>query len=179
LELPGRSIRLRPRFAEIVVLLALHPEGLSSEKLGMLLMGDASNLSTVRAEITRLRSHLGGGILQSRPYRLNLDLTADFFSVRSALRDGRPGAALKEYAGPLLPSSEAEGVEEARVYLAVQLRAAVLSTRNPGLLRKWVETSWGSDDAEAWEVLADELPGTSNASAVAVARATALHAALS
>src|SRR5260370_20501131 len=107
----------------------------------MLLMGDASNLSTVRAEITRLRSHLGGGILQSRPYRLNLDLTPDFFRVRSALRDGRPGAALKEYAGPLLPSSEAEGVEEARGYPAVQLRAAGLCPRQPRLLPTRGETS--------------------------------------
>jgi hypothetical protein len=175
LDLPGRSVRLRPRFAEIVVLLALHPEGMSSEKLGMLLLGDESNPVTVRAEMSRLRRHLGEHVLKSRPYRLEIDLAADFFAVRSALRDGRLRAALKEYRGPLLPASEAPGIREERANLHLQLRAAVLSTRDPGLLRKWVESAWGSEDGEAWEVLAAELPSTSNASASAAAQAAALQ----
>jgi hypothetical protein len=129
--------------------------------------------------MSRLRTYLSGGILQSRPYRLNLDLTSDFLKVRGALREGRLRAALKDYVGPLLPSSEAEGIEEERRCLAVQLRAAVLSTRDPGFLRKWVATSWGYDDAEAWEILAAELPSTSNASAAAAARASVLHTTLS
>jgi hypothetical protein len=179
LELSGRSVRLRPRFAEMVVLLALHPEGLSSEKLGLLLMGDDVNLITVRAEMSRLRAYLGDGLLLSRPYRLGVQVTTDFFKVRDALHHGRLRAALREYAGPLLPMSAAPGVEEERGNLALQLRAAVLSTRDPGLLRKWVETSWGSDDVEAWETLAGELPSTSSASASAAARAAALHGVVS
>jgi hypothetical protein len=169
-----QAVHLRRRFAEVVVLLALHPSGVTAEQLSLLLLGDGANPVTVRAEMSRLRHLLGEDVLASRPYRLEVDVDADFAKVRRALREGRLRAALRSYAGPLLPSSEAPGICAERTDLELQLRAAVLSTRDPGLLRKWVEAPWGREDAAAWEALAAGLPSTANARASALARAAAL-----
>ncbi|MFI5533180.1 GAF domain-containing protein [Kitasatospora sp. NPDC051853] len=60
---------LSPRHAELLLLLAVHREGLSAARLSEALFGDPSRTVTVRAEVSRLRRYLGG-LLDHRPYRL-------------------------------------------------------------------------------------------------------------
>jgi hypothetical protein len=98
--------------------------------------------------------------------------------VLTSLRCGRLRAAQRDYVGPLLSDSDAPGIVEERVSIEVQLRAAVLSTRDPGFLRKWVESAWGREDAYVWDVLAGALPCTSNARAAAAAEAARLQGVL-
>ncbi|XVQ06793.1 transcriptional regulator [Spirillospora sp. CA-255316] len=58
------------RHAEILVLLhRAGPRGMSAEALSQALFGDAGHLVTARAEVSRLRRHLGG-IVATQPYRL-------------------------------------------------------------------------------------------------------------
>ena len=73
LVMGGERIKLTPRHSEIMVLLMLHPEGLTSRELGRELYGPNCNLVTVRAEMSRLRRLLGP-LLATRPYRLEADL---------------------------------------------------------------------------------------------------------
>ena len=63
--------------------------------------------STLRAEMTRLRTLLGPDVLASRPYRLVVDTESDWGSVGAHLAAGRVRDALQAYKGPLLPGSEA------------------------------------------------------------------------
>ena len=77
----------------------------------MLLYDDDGGSSTLRAELNRLRSLLGGQILASRPYRLAADITADWLTVEAARGQRQVRTALRGYRGPLLPRSAAPGVD--------------------------------------------------------------------
>lgn len=59
---------LSPRHAELLYVLASHPDGKSASELAADLFGDPGRTVTVRAEMSRLRRHFGG-ILAHRPYR--------------------------------------------------------------------------------------------------------------
>ncbi len=62
------SHRLSPRHAELLLLLSLNPAGLTAAELSVELFGSADHAVAVRAEMSRLRKHLGG-LLCQRPYR--------------------------------------------------------------------------------------------------------------
>ncbi len=62
------SHRLSPRHAELLLLLAVNPLGSSAGQLSTELYGSPEHGVAVRAEISRLRKHLGGALCQ-RPYR--------------------------------------------------------------------------------------------------------------
>ncbi|MGC4932444.1 GAF domain-containing protein [Gordonia sp. DT30] len=60
--------RLTPRHAQILGILAAHPQGLRAADLSFELFGVADRTITVRAEISRLRKRFGG-LLGANPYR--------------------------------------------------------------------------------------------------------------
>ena len=62
------SHRLSPRHAELLLLLAVSPNGLTSAELSQELYSSGEHVVAIRAEISRLRKHLGG-VLEQRPYR--------------------------------------------------------------------------------------------------------------
>ena len=80
----GRLLRLSPRHGQIVMLLALHPEGLEGGELGRAVYGPDFNPVTMRAEISRLGRQLGP-VLKARPYRLAARIEADRDELRAAL----------------------------------------------------------------------------------------------
>lgn len=118
---PDGERRLSPRHGEIVVLLALHPDGLDSHELARLLYDEPGHEVSVRAELHRLRAVLGEA-LQRRPYRLR-DVTFDLNAVRELLRAGCDAEAARRCDGPLLPSSEVPAIVRARDALACELAA--------------------------------------------------------
>lgn len=127
----GRRLALRPRQLEILALLALEPDGFSAERLRAALYGDRPvTSSTFKAEISHLRRALGGGV-SARRYALTVPVACDAVEVLRALEDGDTDAALRRYGGPLLPRSEAPGIEEWRTRLEVAVREAVLASTRP------------------------------------------------
>lgn len=127
----GRSLPLRPRQLEILTLLALEPDGFSPQRLRAALYGDRPvTSSTFKAEISHLRRALGGAI-SPRHYALTAPVSCDAADVLRALERGDPDAALRRYGGPLLPRSEAPGIEEWRTRLEVAVREAVLASTRP------------------------------------------------
>jgi hypothetical protein len=166
----GRQTRLGKRHSELLVLLTVHPEGRTGDQLGIDLYGDDVNPVTIRAELSRLRRILGPELLDSRPYRLRVDVETDFGTVARLLEQGRTADALTAYPGSLLPASDAPGIARLRRRLDDRLRAAVLAEGDRQLLQTWLNRPWGGDDLEMWEAYAALAP----ADPVAARRVAAL-----
>jgi hypothetical protein len=146
----GRSIALGRRQAEILALLCLRPNGLTTEQLGQEVYGDDASNSTVRAEVSRLRKLVGLAV-ETDPYRLPGHVESDVGRVRTLLLRGAFQAAAELYAGPLLPQSDAPGVERERDALEGWIRHAVMTSDDRDALWAWVQTPSGQDDPAAWK----------------------------
>ncbi len=155
----GRTVRLSMRHAELLTMLALHPEGRTADELATALYGDAGKEVTVRAEIHRLGVALKPVVLRTLPYRLQATVDADFLDVRAMLEDGRVREAAALYRGPLLPRSDAPGVREARELLIAAVRHAVLSHGDLDAMWALAGTADGAQDAELAERMLHVLPG--------------------
>jgi GAF domain-containing protein len=154
----GRSIPLTLRLAELLAMLAIHPEGLTGEQLAYLVYGDAGNQTTVRGEVRRLRALIGADLLRTRPYRLVATVDSDFAAVHRALHAGRVDAALRACSGALLPQSDAPAIRELRDELVAGLRCAVLSAGDLDLLETFAGHPLGRNDLEAHDRLVEFLP---------------------
>ena len=152
---------LTRRHAEILVLLAANPAGLTGGALAELLAEGRLDDVSVRAEVSRLRRVLGPGALDSRPYRLAQGSVESDLTRVSALVDDDVAAAVAAYPGPLLPASDAPGVVALRDELHARVRAAVLASGSVVALRAWVDGP-GREDSAAWCALSD-VPGLSPA----------------
>jgi hypothetical protein len=156
LEIDGRREELRPRLAEILVLLCANPHGMSAEALCADLHGDGGRVSGVRVEVSRLRKLLGPWIDTDR-YRLTCDVETDSRRVAALLAAGAVREAAEAYAGPLLPGSEAPGVVRERDHLDNWLRQAVLTADDPDAVWAWVNSPSGEEDLGAWKRLLSQL----------------------
>jgi hypothetical protein len=127
----GVPLHLSPRRLEILVLLALEPEGFTPERLRESLYGDRTvTASTFKAEVSHLRHALSGAVA-TRRYALTTAVVCDAVEVLRALERGDTATAVEHYRGPLLPLSEAPGVVAWRAYLEVAVREAVLAAGRP------------------------------------------------
>ena len=154
--LDDKRLDLSERALEIVVLLALHPEGLTSEALHSHLYGkDDVKLGAVRAAVSRLRAlvPIGG---QAGAHRITVPFTLDASECETALAAGDLRTALSLYRGPLLEKSDAPGVHEARLYLEERLRQSALHAGDAETLLPLAETL--RNDLELWEALHAALP---------------------
>ncbi|QGQ20627.1 GAF domain-containing protein [Cellulomonas sp. JZ18] len=158
LHTPQGRRRLTCRHAEILLLLAEHPGGLTGDELTVLLSEAELSEVTVRAEISRLRRLVGPLLSESRPYRLTSPLQTDVDHVRDALAVGDVSGALAAYPGPVLPRSSAPGVQRVRDALVGWLRASTLASRDVDLVARWTGGDEGADDWEAWQTLARIAP---------------------
>ncbi|AWH91059.1 hypothetical protein A6035_01435 [Dietzia lutea] len=143
---------LTGRHAEILVLLAAHPGGLSGGALAGLLADGRLDDVSVRAEMSRLRRVLGPDVIGSRPYRLAPGAVETDADRVVALLDADVDAAVAAYPGPLLPASDAPGVADLREELHVRVRAAALGAGSARALQAWTAGS-GREDPDAWRAL--------------------------
>lgn len=151
--LGGMNLELRPRFVELLCVLALHPEGLTGEQLALAVWGELADPACVKTEMSRLRQAVP---LESRPYRLKVSVKADFLDMLLLLRNGDLAGAVQIYKGHLLPRSDAPEITETRVLLEESLRRAVLASNNPELI--WMLAERLASDLELWEAALTGLP---------------------
>lgn len=176
-----RHHTLTGRHADILVLLARHPEGLSADHLAMLLDDNDLDAVTIRVEMSRLRRVIGSQYVGSRPYRLLAPLDSDFAEVTAALERGDLAVALDKYAGALLPQSVSPAVARLRTELAESLRSAVLTSAasgDPRPLRSWLALPDGRDDRRGWQLLRDHPAADAATRARAVGHLAGLDAEL-
>ncbi|CAI9389469.1 GAF domain-containing protein [Microbacterium sp. T2.11-28] len=176
----GESItELSARHAEILLMLAVHRQGLSSERLAELVYGEDAE-ATLRPELVRLRKALERTaphlVPTSRPYRLPADLETDAHQVISLLDRGAHRVALAAYRGRVLPDSFAPGVEEFRDTVRLALREALLAEASVDVLLAYADTDDGADDAEVLSLALSMLPARSPKRAGLVARIERLQA---
>lgn len=172
----GRTITLSQRHSELLLLLVMHPHGLTADRMAVLLHDYDIASVTVRAELTRLRKILGPGVLASRPYRLAVPFAADVLEVSSALSGGRVDEAVTNYAGSLMPSSEAPAVAELRDGLRHQLRRAAMAASDADVLVRYAQTEDGAEDLDVLHAALQRLPSGSSRRALIEARIDHLDA---
>lgn len=138
-QLNGARLRLTRRQMEILALLALNSDGLELAELHARLYGDRSvSLGTLKAEMSQLRARLGGR-LESRPYRISLDVRCDVTDVLHRLRAGDVAGAVERYGGELLPGSESPALAEFGHFVTVAVRNALLSDPHPAAVQRYLE----------------------------------------
>lgn len=169
-----RVMELGLRHAELLLVLATHRHGVSSERLAELVYGDPEATVTVRAEMVRLRKLLEGFapalVPQSRPYRLEAALETDAQQLLSLLGRGAHRVALAAYRGDVLPESIAPGVEEFRDATRAALRETLLAEASVDVLLAFADTDTASEDVELLRLCLSMLPARSPKRAGLVAR---------
>jgi hypothetical protein len=123
LELAGAALPVTTRQAELLIVLAMSPAGLSANALAGCLYGPAAKAVTARAEVARVRRR-AGELVGAQPYRLAADVHADFLDVERLLARRRVAAALARYPGPLLPRSRAPAIVARRAAIERALHDA-------------------------------------------------------
>jgi hypothetical protein len=151
---PERALRS----LELLAVLAMHREGLTAQQLALALYGERGKTVTIRAQVHRVRNHLGARALQTRPYRLSGAVDVDSLEVARLVAAGDLDQALGAYLGPLLPESDAPAIVEARGLLDESLRRSILTTADPDLLSRWLVHPSGADDLAAARTLVAVLP---------------------
>jgi hypothetical protein len=175
LRLGAREVALTRRHTEIVVLLAAHRSGMTTEELALALYGERGKPATVRTELCRLRKLIGPCLVAARD-RVTVTLEADFLIVQSLLRGGDARRAAERYTGPLLPRSEAPGVVELREELDAWVRRAAIASGDREALWAWLDTSSGRDDRPALTSFLADLPFADPRRALAASRLAQVRA---
>ena len=110
----------------------------------------------MRGEVSRLRKLVGLAI-ETDPYRLAGHVESDLGRVRTLLLRGAVQEAAELYAGPLLPHSDAPGVERERDALEGWMRHAVMTGDDRDALWAWLQTPSGQDDPAGWKQVLSAL----------------------
>ncbi len=173
LHVSGVAVTLSERHTEILATLALHPDGLSAEELTDKVYPEGTSLTSIRAEMVRLRKLLHSSaptlIPASRPYRLPRALVVDAEQVHHYLDRGAHRLALNIYRGEVLPRSQAPEIEGIRSRLSLQLREAILSDASAEVLLAYLQLPEAADDVDAWRTALRLLPPRSPKRAAVVA----------
>jgi hypothetical protein len=168
-RLGRRTIPLTRRHTEILVLLASHPHGMTTEEIARALYGDSGRPASVRTAICRLRKAFAPWIYSDRN-QVKLELEADFLVVQRLLRTGLTREAARRYSAALLPRSEAPGIVSARDELDVWVRSAVMTSGDQEALWAWLTSASGCDDVPAWKRFVADLDFSDPRRALAVTR---------
>lgn len=171
----GETLSLSLRRLELLVLLALHPDGLSLEVLHAHLYGDQEvSFSTLKAEISHLRKQLTGAIA-SRPYRLTCAYELDILEIDAHLQTASLAAALVLYQGALLPTSQSPLLRDWRLYLTTALHNALLRHGDGDMLWQFVNQH-GPEDVDVLLALQHRLSERDPRMALVTARLERLEA---
>ncbi len=182
LQSGGTSLELSLRHTELLTALALHPEGLSADRLVTMVYPEGAPETTVRAEMLRLRRILGRRapsiVPGSRPYRLPTELDVDATQVLLHLHRGAHRRALALYRGPVLARSQAPVIIRLRCDTSTLLREAVLGDGASDTVLRYLALPEAEYDVEAWQLALRVLPARSPRRAAIVAHVEWLEAEL-
>ncbi|HEX7004563.1 MAG TPA: hypothetical protein VF168_10300 [Trueperaceae bacterium] len=139
-------------FKNILALLAYYSEGLSADRLLTELGWSTVDREKIYSYLSKLRNVVP---VSPPPYRLDIEWRADFVEVGRLLEGGGLRKAVQLYRGPLLPESDAPGIEEIRSELDEKLRQAALKSDDAEAC--YALAGILEEDLELWERAADLL----------------------
>jgi hypothetical protein len=147
-RLEGNELKLTKRQWEILLALALHPEGLDYGALHAFLLRDDDRVSpiTLRSHVSHLRGRVP---ISDNPYRIEVPYTLDVSEVQTLLEQGKVREAVALVNGSILPRSSLPGIRDAGDQLDNALRESVLTSRDPEAL--YSAANLWNDDLEVWE----------------------------
>ncbi|KAA8734852.1 transcriptional regulator [Acinetobacter qingfengensis] len=152
----GRLISLTPRQVEIITILTLCKQGMTLDQLHQALYGERKvSLGTLKAEMSQLRELLGG-MLGSRPYRLLLDVQADFLNIEQALDADCVQSALQYYTGVFLAKTDSPFLMAWRDCIESRLSEAIFKIKETDILLKHI--AYFPDAMDAVERLIELIP---------------------
>ena len=151
--LEGKPIELSLRNLELLVLLALKPNGASLDELHAELYDEGAGVVALRSAVSRLRGLVP---VSEPPYRLLLPYSLDAAECERLLAPGTLRQAMELYRGPLLSESDAPGIRLARDFLEERVRQGALHAGDPEVLFDLARTL--KDDLELWEAALSALP---------------------
>ena len=152
----GRVLVLTPRQIEIICILALCSTGMNLEQLHQALYGERKiSMGTLKAEMSQLKDLLGD-LLLSRPYRLQVELEADFLHVENALDAGYLDHALQKFKGVFLAKTESPFLCTWRDCLESRLSEAIFKAKDADVLFKHL--AHYPDAVDALERLIELVP---------------------
>jgi len=138
-QLHGRPIAMTPRQQEILCLLALHRDGLNLQTMHTAIHADRDvSISTTKAEISHLRSKLGG-VIGSRPYRILIPYWTDFNQIWKVMETDVE-QALSLYRGALLPWSNSTVIQDWRHCLDAAIQKVISQCRNQSVLSSGLQS---------------------------------------
>jgi transcriptional regulator of acetoin/glycerol metabolism len=182
LQVGDHSVDLTSRHAEILTVLSWHREGLSAEQLARLVYDREDAVTTLRAEMVRLRHALEplapSLVPSSRPYKLPRPLELDAHRVLAFLERGAHRVALAAYSGPVLPTSQAPGIVALRQEVSSALRESLLTDAAVDTLLAYARTDEAAYDVEVWRAALRLLPAKSPKRASVVSRIERIEAEL-
>lgn len=143
----NKRLSLSPRQLEILIILVLHPKGLTLDELHQALYGDkAISSSTLKSEISQLRQRLNG-LIDSRPYKLLVPVQADFLELETVISAGYIDAALQRAQGVFLRLTTSPFLITWRTYLESRLSFLIQKSTQVDALLKHLSYS---DDPDAY-----------------------------
>lgn len=142
----GQALKLSSQSQELLVLLSLHPEGLSGQQLSYLLYNDPKQTKNLKVAISKLRKNIP---IRSQPYQLHVNLKADYLKIEPLIAEHQLEDAVRLYQGALLPNSDISTIINYQENLEESLRETVLASKNPDFLCKLASSI--KDDLELWE----------------------------
>lgn len=163
----GEPLKLTRRMWEVLLVIAVHKDGISDEQLHDFLVQDSGlfGLSALRTHVSRVRALLP---VTDTPYRLDTSASVDLLELRRAIRSGNLRQALQLARGPLLPGSDAPGIQDLRADATAELEQAVHASEDAEAVYSLAEEL--GEDLRMWERAHELLPASDARRAVAVAR---------
>lgn len=144
--LEGAPHALGVQPCSLLALLVSHPQGLTSVQLLSQLKLEGDNMRALYTAISKLRNLVP---ISLPPYRIEVEVYADFVEARGLLQEGRLRQALELYRGPLLEYCDAPGIADLRAALDETFRQAVL--RSDDAEASFFLAKRTHDDLELWE----------------------------
>ncbi len=149
----NEKISLTTQEKEILAILANNPQGLSIEKLALMLSLDNINLGRIKSAITRLRKKIP---ITKDIYKIDTDYSVDFLEIIKLANSGKMRKAMDMYGQILLEKSNSDEVIRIRNVLHQTVRNAVLQSDDVEAIMNFAEST--NDDLEIWEKLLEALP---------------------
>lgn len=166
----GKELSLGPQLCTILALLVNHCEGIEPGRLLSLLKPEGDDKGTLYSALSKLRKHVP---ISNPPYRLQVEVAADFVEAVRLLEAGRLRSALELYRGPLLEDCEAPGISELRSAIDETFRQAVLAAKDAEA--SYTLAQKAHDDLELWEHTVSALGNNDPRALVARARVAELR----